>query len=80
MLDDGSVVVSWLERAAGTAEIRMRHITADKQFSESILVADASEERASGFPRIARLGQRMILAWTHPGRPNRIRVAVTTLK
>ena len=78
MLEDGSVLVSWLERTGGEwAEVRMRHVAADGRLGESLRVSASSAERASGFPRIVRApGGDVLVAWTDvAGEAPRIRVA-----
>jgi hypothetical protein len=75
LLDDGTAVVSWLERTAAGAEVRVRSIAASGRRGPSVRIGTSSAERASGFPRMASTGKRMVLAWTDPGRPSHIRVA-----
>ncbi len=67
LLEDGTAVVSWLERVEGEAEIRLRRVAANGTMSESSTLTRTGAERASGFPRIARSGSRLVLAWTEPG-------------
>ena len=57
-------LVCWLERGDGTGEVRVRAVTPDGDVRPSLLVARTSESRAAGFPRIERLGARVIVAWT----------------
>lgn len=64
LLDDGSAVVSWLERVDGAAEIRLRRVTPAGAYSASSTVSRTSEQRASGFPRMTRSGSMIVLAWT----------------
>ena len=59
LLDRGGAVVTWLEQTAGGAEIRAR-----RAGSPSVKIADSSTARAAGFPRIARLGDDVVFAWT----------------
>jgi hypothetical protein len=70
-LDDGTAVVSWLEAGA----VRLRWVTADGPLSVSRIAAATEESRASGFPRLERLGDDLFLAWTQPGEPSRVRTA-----
>jgi hypothetical protein len=66
MLDDGGVLVSWLERTGGDgAEVRVRYVAPDGRMGESASVSTSSAERASGFPRLVRGGDGTVLAaWT----------------
>jgi hypothetical protein len=66
MMDDGSVLVSWLERTGGEdAEVRIRRVSADGTPTESVTLTGASAERASGFPRMVEASDgTVLLAWT----------------
>ena len=66
LLEDGSALVSWLERTGGElAEVRVRPVGADGGAGESVSVSPSSGERASGFPRMARAADgSVIVAWT----------------
>jgi hypothetical protein len=75
LLDDGSALVSWLERADDEARILLRRVRPYGAL-EATLVASTSESRSSGFPRMVRFGDKVILAWTESGEPSRIRTVV----
>ncbi|MCI0436278.1 MAG: glycoside hydrolase [Gemmatimonadetes bacterium] len=79
MLEDGTALVGWLERDADGARVLVRHVAPDRSMSEPTTVTASSAERASGFPRMARAGDRVIFAWTAPGDPARIGVAASPL-
>lgn len=80
MLDDGSALVSWIERTAAGAQILSRRAAAGGDVGETVPLADTDSGRAAGFPRIARLGPgRLMLAWTDPDGVGRVRVAVFPL-
>ena len=75
LLADGSVLVSWLERTGGdTASVRVRRVR-ESGAGPAVTVTASSAARASGFPRMARSGDRVYFAWTVPGRPSAVRVA-----
>lgn len=80
MLDDGSALVTWLEAGdAGTA-IVSRRVAPDGTMGETVTLAATDAARASGFPRMARLGtDRLMLAWTDPAGKGRIRAATFDL-
>ncbi len=80
MLEDGSALVSWLERTAEGASVQVRRVRATGAMSEPTTVATSSAERASGFPRMTRDGDRVLFAWTVPGDPARIHVAAAPLR
>lgn len=75
LLDDSSALVSWLEQHGDRAQIVVRRVRASGA-QESAVAATTSGARSSGFPRMARLGNEVILAWTEPEDPSRIRTAV----
>ncbi|HKQ05618.1 MAG TPA: hypothetical protein VJ464_10830 [Blastocatellia bacterium] len=80
MLADGSALVSWLERAAKGGEVKVRRIRHNGSRSQAITVAESSAARASGFPQMARAGNEVILTWTQPGTPTKVRTAVIRLE
>ena len=77
LLDSGAALVSWLEVADGRGEIRLREVT--DSAGPVLRLAETSAARASGFPRMARLGDRVLFAWTEAGDPPRVRTAVGRL-
>ncbi|NIP78270.1 MAG: exo-alpha-sialidase, partial [Gemmatimonadetes bacterium] len=78
LLDDGDALVTWLERTAEAGEVRTRRVGPDGA-GPARTIAGTAAERASGFPRTARLGDRVVFAWTEPGAEGRIRAAVAAL-
>jgi len=46
---------------------------------QSIVVAESSSARSSGFPRMSRIGNELVFAWTQPDNPPRVRTAAGTL-
>ncbi len=80
ILPDNSALVSWLERVNDRAEVRIRRIHADGRRGPAKTVATSSAERASGFPHIIWRGKDIVLAWTEPGRPARLKAALLEMK
>jgi len=74
MLDEKTVVVSWME---GTL-IKAVKVSADGTKQTSIQIASSSESRSSGFPQMTRSGKRLIFAWTDD-KEKTVRVASLTL-
>jgi hypothetical protein len=75
LLDDGSALISWIERIGGdTAAVRVRRVSPSGRSGDAITIARSSS-RTSGVPRMVRVGSDVVLAWTVPGRPSTIRVA-----
>ncbi len=79
MLPDGGALISWVEKAADGAEIRVRRVHPDGTRAPSTTVAPTSPARASGFPHLARRGPDIYVAWTDVGDPSTLRTAVATL-
>ncbi len=77
LLSDGSALVTWLERTPKAAEDRARRVLMDGELGggDAWLVAQTSEARSSGFPRMVRSGDEIVFAWTLPGDEGGVRVA-----
>ncbi len=60
MLDDESVMASWME---GTT-IKAAKVHADGTKDSSIIIASSSESRSSGFPQMTKSGSEVFFAWT----------------
>ena len=63
MLDDGSAVVSWLERTDTGGAVRVRRVWPDGKRGDSVTVAAAGIARANGFPQMTRAGDALVFAW-----------------
>jgi hypothetical protein len=79
VLDDaGGAVVSWLASAEDSGSVRLRRAQPDGTLGEPIEIATTGASRASGFPRLARLADKLYLAWvdttTEEGQRIRARV------
>lgn len=73
-LDDGSAIVVWLEASGDEPRVAARRVHADGTLEPPLLVARTSGERASGFPRMVRVGDELVFAWTRPGDGGGVRV------
>ncbi len=78
-LPDGAALVTWVEATDEGAEIRARRVRPDGARAPSFTIARTSPARASGFPRLARSGARVYLAWTEAGEPSAVHTAVAVL-
>ncbi|HEX8690944.1 MAG TPA: sialidase family protein [Longimicrobium sp.] len=80
LLETGALV-SWMEATGEkAAEVRVRHVAADGRMGAPRVVASSSAERASGFPRMTRVGRQVVFAWTEPGRPSAVHTAAAALE
>ena len=82
--DDGTALVSWLERTeGGGAELRLAWLTAQGGLGDSFVVSSSSAARASGFPRMTLVPWNptgALLAWTDVSDPERSRIRVVLLE
>ncbi|MBP7548757.1 MAG: hypothetical protein KA761_00605, partial [Gemmatimonadaceae bacterium] len=76
MLSGDAALVSWIERQGGdTAQVRMRVVRRDGTVEPAVIVSPSSGARSSGFPRMARDAEGVMIAFTLPGKPNQVKVA-----
>ncbi|HVR44660.1 MAG TPA: hypothetical protein VMS56_14585 [Thermoanaerobaculia bacterium] len=80
LLEPDKAVVTWLERGDEGAEIRTRVVGTDGRAGPAVRVGGSSPARAAGFPRTARLGDRVFYAWTDPTEPPRILLRAANLE
>lgn len=78
LLADGSALVGWIEFNDGTSEFRVRRVWPDGRLGDETVVTPISSDRASGYPRLARSGDRILAAWTETSPERRVRVARLT--
>lgn len=64
LLDDGSALVCWLEKLPDGGAVRVRRIRPDGKRDEAITVAPSGMARSNGFPQMARVGNKLVFAWT----------------
>lgn len=64
VLADGSAVASWVEFSDQRARLRVRRVDAAGHRSAAVEVAGSGAGRVSGYPRLVRDGQDLVLAWT----------------
>jgi len=54
----------------------VRRVSGDGRAGPVTTVARTATARSSGFPRIARAGDQVIVAWTEAGKPSQVRTAI----
>ena len=74
MIDEQSVMVSWME---GTV-IKAAKVHRNGTKGPSMIIASSSESRSSGFPQMTKSGNQLIFAWTDDTEKN-IKVASISL-
>lgn len=67
LLDDGTVVVSWLSRSEESARLQARRIGPDGEKNPAFTIASLpAASRGVGMPRLVRQGSHLYAAWTNP--------------
>lgn len=79
LLQDGSALVSWIERVGESAEVRVRRVFADGRLDAPLKVANSSPARSAGVPRMTVGTDGIYIAWTEPEQPPLIRVSLLPL-
>lgn len=76
LIDDRRALVSWIERTVTGAAVHARLVSRDGTAGAPLVVGSSDAARSSGFPRMARLANGVLMAWTMPGTPSAVRTAV----
>lgn len=77
--DEGSVYVSWMQEFEGMGYVMMRQVMPDGSVSDPQTVGITDASRSSGFPRIAKMEDSLIFAWTQTEPIYRVRTAKVDL-
>lgn len=76
-MSDGSALVAWLGADDGAgARVLVRRVGADRRVGATLEVASLGGASAFGAARLARIGDDMMLAWSEPGPPRRVRATI----
>lgn len=75
----GGAVVSWLALDGENAAVRLRRASSAGAVGAAMTVAGTGAARSSGFPRLARLGDRLVVTWLEDGEPSRLRTSLLPL-
>ena len=75
LLADGSALVCWMSGGAEGGANKVRRVAPDGTLGPVAVIAQTDVSRSSGFPRMARLGDAVLFAWTQFGKPSRVRTA-----
>ncbi len=75
LLRDGSALTSRLDGGDSPA-IRVQRVHPDGRTDPPLTVAQSSAARASGFPRLAHIGDNVLVVWTEPGGLRAARVSL----
>jgi hypothetical protein len=81
LVDPRTAIAAWIEYASGRAQLRVRRVEESRSRSEAVTVAGLDAGRASGYPRLVKSGNDLLLAWTETGQgTSRVRTAVIVLE
>jgi hypothetical protein len=64
LLDKSKALVSWMEDTNGVGEIKIVVSQSDGSKTTERVIATTGKNRKSGFPRIAKIGNTVMVAWT----------------
>ena len=82
LLDDGSALVAWIEHTPAGSSLRVKRAWPGGRATTSHVVTPITSGRGSGYPRMARVGESLVFAWTEaatPTTPSAIRTASAPL-
>jgi hypothetical protein len=74
LLPDGAAFVVWLERTPDAAAVLGRRIAPSGRMGEALTIATTDASRGSGFPRTARIGETVFVAWRDMSGEGAVRV------
>ena len=81
LLEGGRAVVAWLEFVNAHAEWRLRLVNDAGERGPATTVARVTSSRSSGYPRMARQKDTLVLAWTDAAaEPPTVKTAVIPLR
>lgn len=75
---DGSAIASWYAFAGEGAALRLRRARfegVEGRLGPTVTLATTTPGRSSGFPRLIRLGDKLLVAWIDDRSPQHLRVA-----
>ena len=73
--DDGSAIVGWMASSREDASILLRRVGRDGALGAEVRIGNTAAGREAGFPRLARAGADLVVAWTAPGETSGVRAA-----
>lgn len=76
---ESAAVVGWLARSGNRAAVSLRRVTADGEQGETLVLGTTGSSRASGFPRMVRRGDELVVAWRDTTSKPRLRVAIVKI-
>ncbi len=76
LLAGDEALVTWIERTSkDSSAVRARLVRSDGTVEPPITVAELGAGRATGFPRMVRRANDVVIAWTRPGAESSVQLA-----
>jgi hypothetical protein len=75
LLADGSAAATWMEVVGEQAELRVRRLDPSGARGPAVTIAPMSGSRNSGYPRMVRQGDELVVAWTETAPAPQVRTA-----
>ena len=74
---DSGGILSWLASGKGRARVMLGFLSPTGDLERSFAVAETQNARASGFPRLERIGEELFVIWVEvaEGKPSHLRLA-----
>ncbi|MCK0109659.1 hypothetical protein MWU58_10165 [Flavobacteriaceae bacterium S0825] len=74
MLEDNSALVSWMDTVEGRTSIQLQRVAKNGKLSNIITLAESSESRSSGFPRMVVKDNLAYITWTKVNEGNKLSI------
>lgn len=78
-LDGEDAIVLWAATEGKAPSIRLRRVSPSGKLGAPSVIAPTTIARTSGFPRIRRAGENLVLAWLEPSEPSRVHAALVAV-
>ncbi len=79
MLDEKTAVACWLEPSNDTTSVMVATVHRDGSITDRQTIAEVASSRKSGFPRIAKIKDGLLIAWTDKDRHKGISTTVVPI-
>jgi hypothetical protein len=78
-LPSGAAVVSWVERTSNGSQVHVRSVSPNGRPNDPINVSGTTGLGSGAVPRIARVGEDIVVAWTDASKDPQVRTAIVKL-
>lgn len=73
--DSGQAIICWLDSTLMAGAIVACRVSPDGSMGKIVTLADTSTARSSGFPKLGRVGDDLLLIWTEDSGTRKVRAA-----